>query len=499
MAQPRGGVQRQGHYGHPQGGAQSAGHVHHPAGRGRLSGRDRRHDRRVVGRYIGAQADAEQAQPGRYHDIRGGDGQRGGAAAGQQPAGQAAAPVRPAGGQDLLAGHGGQPEPGGQRGQQQPRVHHAAAVGGQDLRDEHQRPEQHQVGAQCPGQQRPRTIGGQHLQINQRRGRAPLPPHQARPGQQRHGRAPGQPGPRQAEPGYRRHGDQRPGGGRGQQDQPQRVGALAGGALTGARQQEPARRHRHHPDRDIDEEDRPPARRGDQQPARHRAQRQAHRLRTSLHAQGRPPPPGRSAGRHQRHAVGLQHRCSGRLHHPDRDQHAQRGGQPAPRRRRGEQHEPVQVHQLAAIPVRPAAHRHQQRDQRQQVGQRHPLHPGQGHAVLALQRGERQRHHAGIQLPHERPEAHRGHRQPRRHRMIADHRRAGPARAAASPPAAPRGRRWPGLPTQPHRPCFCRRTIYCSITEGILWMPPRLALQPCEGHCPPFPPLGRRRVAGSPP
>ena len=46
---------------------------------------------------IGAQADAEQTQPGRYHHIRGGYRQRGGAAGSQQPAVQAAAPVRPAG------------------------------------------------------------------------------------------------------------------------------------------------------------------------------------------------------------------------------------------------------------------------------------------------------------------------------------------------------------------------------------------------------------------
>ena len=57
---------------------------------------------------IGAQADAGQTQPGRYHHIRGGDRQRGGAAGSQQPAVQAATPVRPAGGQDSLAGYGGQ-------------------------------------------------------------------------------------------------------------------------------------------------------------------------------------------------------------------------------------------------------------------------------------------------------------------------------------------------------------------------------------------------------
>ncbi|MGO9780175.1 MAG: hypothetical protein ACLPQY_10480 [Streptosporangiaceae bacterium] len=48
-------------------------------------------------RDIDAQAEAEQTQPGRYHHIRGGDRQRGGAADSQQPAVQAAAPVRPAG------------------------------------------------------------------------------------------------------------------------------------------------------------------------------------------------------------------------------------------------------------------------------------------------------------------------------------------------------------------------------------------------------------------
>ena len=62
---------------------------------------------------IGAQADAEQTQPGRYHHIRGGDRQRGGAAGSHQPAVQAPAPVRPAGGQDSLVGYGGQPEPAG--------------------------------------------------------------------------------------------------------------------------------------------------------------------------------------------------------------------------------------------------------------------------------------------------------------------------------------------------------------------------------------------------
>ena len=137
---------------------------------------------------------------------------------------------------------------------------------------------------------------------------------------------------------------------------------------------------------------------------------------------------------------------------------------------RGEHHEPVQVHQLAAVPVRPAAHRHQQRHQRQQVGQRHPLHPGQARAELALQRGERQRHDAGVELAHERPEAHRGHRQPRRQPVLTDHGRPGRLAQQHHLPAL-RPAPSQNSPMLANYSCrrltdyFCRRTVYSSITE----------------------------------
>jgi hypothetical protein len=95
---------------------------------------------------------------------------------------------------------------------------------------------------------------------------------------------------------------------------------------------------------------------------------------------------------------------------------------PARGRGAGEHDETVQVHELAAGPVRPAARRDEQRGQHEQVGERHPLDGGEPGAELPLQRGERHRHDARVELAHERAEAHRGDREPRRERVLADHR-----------------------------------------------------------------------------
>ena len=100
---------------------------------------------------------------------------------------------------------------------------------------------------------------------------------------------------------------------------------------------------------------------------------------------------------------------------------------------------PYRYMQLAAGPVRPAAGRDQQRGQRQQVGERHPLDGREPGAELPLQRGEGHRDDARVELAHERAEAHRGDREPRRERVLADHR--GPRRLAQQAPRVPRAPR----------------------------------------------------------
>ena len=67
----------------------------------------------------------------------------------------------------------------------------------------------------------------------------------------------------------------------------------------------------------------------------------------------------------------------------------------------------------------------EERGEREQVAERHPLHGGEPRAELALQRWEGHRDNARVELAHERAEAHRGDREPRGERVLADNRGSG--------------------------------------------------------------------------
>src|SRR5487761_728915 len=138
---------------------------------------------------------------------------------------EAAAPVLPAGGDQLVRDGGGKAEPGGKRGEQQARGLGAAALGGDDLREQDQRAEQDEVGAQRPEQRRAGARGGHGAQVEQRRGDPPFVPEQGGPGEHGHG----------GEHGRRPGGSAQPGqGGDGQHAGRRRGGEQDGSARVGA-------------------------------------------------------------------------------------------------------------------------------------------------------------------------------------------------------------------------------------------------------------------------
>ena len=96
------------------------------------------------------------------------------------------------------------------------------------------------------------------------------------------------------------------------------------------------------------------------------------------------------------------------------------GSQAAQRRGDDEDHEAVDVEELAAPHVGEAADRGDGGHQHHQVAEPHPGHRAHAGVERLLQGGQGHRHDAGVQLAHEGPDAHGGHGEPGRTGVLPD-------------------------------------------------------------------------------
>jgi hypothetical protein len=160
------------------------------------------------------------------------------------------------------------------------------------------------------------------------------------------------------------------------------------------------------PDRRVDEEHRPPAQPGGEQPADQRPGGQRRR-RTGRPQADRPGPPGRvrvGVGQ-QAERARHQHGRPAALHRPGRDQRRQRRRQPAAGRGEGEHREPGEEHPPRADPVTESPGAEDQRGQRRRVRVHHPLEPGHVAAEIRADRLDRDVDHAHVELDDGEPEA----------------------------------------------------------------------------------------------
>ncbi len=167
-----------------------------------------------------------------------------------------------------------------------------------------------------------------------------------------------------------------------------------------------------HPERDVHEEDEAPAAGGQQQPADARAQRETQGLGRALQADGPTERPRRNDQHDDGQAVRLQHRRADRLQRPEPAQRAEVRRQPAQDRGQREDHEAVDVEQLAAPHVGETPDGDDGGHEDEQVGQSDPRDRTDGDAEGVLQGGQGDGDDGRIELAHERADAHGGHGEP---------------------------------------------------------------------------------------
>jgi hypothetical protein len=105
-------------------------------------------------------------------------------------------------------------------------------------------------------------------------------------------------------------------------------------------------------------------------------------------------------------AVRREQRRADRLQYAEGDEHRQVGRKAAERGAEHEQKEARGVEELAPDHVGQASEDRQERRHRQQVGDRDPAHGAEPRAELMLEGRQQHLRNAGIDLPHERADAH---------------------------------------------------------------------------------------------
>jgi hypothetical protein len=99
--------------------------------------------------------------------------------------------------------------------------------------------------------------------------------------------------------------------------------------------------------------------------------------------------------------------------------HRQRRGQGAEHRARGDHAEPVHAEQLAPNGVGDPTDDSDGRDEHEQIRQRDPLDRADARVEIATHAGQRERHDARVELPHECPDADRADHVPMRARAVS--------------------------------------------------------------------------------
>ena len=163
--------------------------------------------------------------------------------------------------------------------------------------------------------------------------------------------------------------------------------------------------HGHHPDRDVEEEDPPPADARGDGPAHERADRHRPTDHRAVDADGRAPlfageglgDEGERGGEHD----GAAHTLGG----PGQVEHQRRGGQAAGQGGQGEEHEADGEHAPPAVHVTEDTGREQEGGQGQGVGVDHPLEVLEGRVQGDLDVGQRDVHDRDVEQQHERAEA----------------------------------------------------------------------------------------------
>ncbi len=242
-------------------------------------------------------------------------------------------------------------------------------------------------------------------QVDERFGDAPLPQWEGRQGGQ------GDSGEGEDErggPAVLRALDDRGGAGAEQDDHQQlpdrvepagsgraRLGDVPGGQHAGRQ-----------PDRDVDQEDRRPARAVHQEAAEQRAERHADPDDAAPDADGLGALArlGEGVG-DDGHGHRVEHRAADRLQRAERDQPPEAGRETARQGAQDEEHQPGLEDPAAADAVGDGAGEHQQRGQHQGVGVDDPLEAGGGGVQILLDRRERDVHDGVVQADDEQAQA----------------------------------------------------------------------------------------------
>ena len=193
-----------------------------------------------------------------------------------------------------------------------------------------------------------------------------------------------------------------------------------GSSRGGARRAGLAQQHRgpgpgQDADRQVDEEDRPPAEaeqvRLGQQPAEQRSAHPAERERHAVDGERTRPLRRRELDLDEREHLGDHQRRHRALEGPRADQHGRALGGPGEHGGDREADQADEEHPLSAVDVAEAPPGDQQERERQGVGGNRPLQRGGAEVKGALDRGQRHQDHGGVQDVHER--GHQGHRERR--------------------------------------------------------------------------------------
>ena len=166
-----------------------------------------------------------------------------------------------------------------------------------------------------------------------------------------------------------------------------------------------------HGQRDVEEEDQPPAGQVDEGAAQERADEPGDPGEGGPHPDRRCPVGGAERGLDERQAAGGEQGPADALQRAGGDQLARGLGEPAQQRRRGEPGDAHEEHPPPAVPVTERAAEQDQRGQRQRVAVDDPLQVRQRGVQVAADRRQRHLHRGGVQERHARGE-HGGHEHP---------------------------------------------------------------------------------------
>ena len=223
-----------------------------------------------------------------------------------------------------------------------------------------------------------------------------------------------------------------------------------------------------YPEGDVHQKDQAPTASGEQETTDGRTEGQPECLGCTLDADGFASGPVGNRQHNDGHAVGLEHGGPQALEDPKSIERHQGRGEPTQGRADREDDEAIHIEQLATDHVGETAHGGDTGHQDEQIAQSDPGDGSHACAERRLQGREGDRDDAGVQLPHERADAHGGNGQPVGVRTIPDCCRApGLDQQTVPPVASDRGR--PDLHTQRVRRGFTRSRIQISARNDKIF------------------------------